>query len=148
MKAKRRPRFQLPKKEAPRTPSGKAFSSAFTAPDLPDPACPSPIASIIDEKRFHLSSTQTLAPLQRRELDHEEAGDDGGAAPLDELARRAHRPAGGEQIVDERDPVPFSDGVLVHLQGVGPVFQRVALAHLGMRKLVRLSQRDQPESEL
>src|SRR6266702_3981820 len=69
-----------------------------------------------------------------------EAGDFAAKLPH-QLHRRLHRPAGGEQVVDDDHALPRLDRVEVNLQRVGAVLQVVADARGLRRQLLGLAYR-------
>ena len=65
----------------------------------------------------------------------------------DELGRRLGRAAGGDQVVDDQDALARPDGVLVDLDDVDAVFQRVLLADGLPRQLALLADRDEAAAQ-
>ena len=61
--------------------------------------------------------------------------------------RRFRRPAGSDQVVDDQDALPRRDRVVVDLDGVDPVFERVLLPDGLPRQLAFLSDGDEPAAE-
>src|SRR5207302_1443396 len=101
--------------------------------------------SVMDE-RVHRPRAEPRPTLQKVELDDEREAIDHSALPLDEPRRRRRRTAGGEQIVDD-EAAPLLDRVLVHLERVGAVLERVGLARGLVRQLARLAHRHEADAE-
>ena len=69
------------------------------------------------------------------------------AEATNEIGSRDRCAARGEEVVDEEDPLAGTNRVLVDLQRVGTVFQRIGLADGLVRKLARLPHRDKANPE-
>src|SRR5215813_3203874 len=68
---------------------------------------------------------ETLAAFEEVEFDSKSQSCDFAAELLNELDRRFHGAAGGEQVVDENNALAGCDGVHVDLERVGAVFEIV-----------------------
>ena len=86
--------------------------------------------------------------VEEPELDQEREADDPGPEVLDQLHGRGGRPPGGEDVVDDQHPVPGLEGVLVDLDGLGPVLELVRDRATGRRQLPGLPRRDEPGPEV
>ena len=71
---------------------------------------------------------------------------DAAALPLDQARGRRRGAARGEQIVDD-EAAPPVDRVLVHLERVGAVLERVGLARGAVGQLARLAHRHEADAE-
>src|SRR5581483_1854680 len=78
--------------------------------------------------RLDAEPCQLLHAAELGQVDDERGADDVAAGALDELGRRLGRPAGSDQVVDDEDALARPDGVIVHLDDVDAVLQRVFLA--------------------
>ncbi len=75
------------------------------------------------------------------------APDDRAARAPHELRRRLRRAARCDQVVDDQDALALADRVLVHLDHVDTVFQRVLLADGLPRQLAFLADRHEAAPE-
>src|SRR5664279_5125574 len=82
---------------------------------------------------------EALPSFEESELDQEFRRNHGAAEALKKLDGRARGSARGEQIVDQSDAGAGRNRVLVNLDGVGAVFQRVGFLARLPRQLVRLA---------
>src|SRR5512142_1602549 len=71
---------------------------------------------------------ELVAALEEVEFDDEAEAADLGVELLGEVDGGVGGTAGGQQVVHDDDALPALDGVLMHLEGVGAVLQRVAVA--------------------
>lgn len=63
------------------------------------------------------------------------------------IARPRHGAAGRQQVVDQHDALALLHGVLLDLDRVGAVFQRVSVAHCRAGQLALLAQHDEAGAE-
>ena len=91
---------------------------------------------------------QALAAVQEAELDQERARRHVTAEALDELAQGPGRPARGEEVVVDEDPLPVGDRVGVDLERVDPVFEDVLGRDRVVGQLARLARRDEADAQL
>src|SRR5690606_27357698 len=69
-----------------------------------------------------------LEPAELRQIDDERCADRPAPGPAKQLDARFRGAAGCDQIVDDQDPLARGQGVLVYLDYVDAVFERVFLA--------------------
>ena len=67
--------------------------------------------------------------------------------PLHQLSYGGGRAAGGQHVVDDQNPLPGFDGIGVHLQLVGAIFERILHAHRLGRQFPRLTNRDEADAQ-
>src|SRR5919106_3091099 len=79
----------------------------------------------VAEQRVDLELAELLAALERRELDHEREPRDLAPQPPYQFDGAHHRASGGEQVVDDEDPLSGLDGVGVDLERGGTVLALV-----------------------
>src|SRR5215217_3469207 len=91
--------------------------SGLSPPDPP---------SVPDEAE-ELMALDQLPALEELQLDQGGDADDLAAEALDEAGRGPGGAAGGEDVVDDQDPLAGGDGVGVQLQGGGAVLELVLL---------------------
>src|SRR5215468_4584966 len=96
---------------------------------------------------FDAERGEPLCPAQLRQIDDEGGADDLAAGTLDELDRGLGGAAGGDQVVDDQDPLARIDGVLMHLDDVDAIFERVFLANGFPRQLALFAKRDEAAAE-
>src|SRR5436190_19583429 len=100
------------------------------------------------EQGLHTSSLQALTPLQEVQLDQKTEPAQRRARAADELRRGISRSSGRKHVIHDQHAVVRAYRVVMHLQGVGPILQRVFDALSGGWKLSRLTNGDKPCSEL
>jgi len=66
---------------------------------------------------------ELLLAAEEVEFDDERAASDGGFETFDEVHAGEHRAAGGEQIIDDEDSIVWAEGIDVHVERVGSVFE-------------------------
>ena len=101
----------------------------------------------IRHQAFNLDVFELLPPFQERQFDDEGAPHDDGPGPPDQVEAGPHRAAGRQHVVEQQDLPPGLDGVGVHLQGVGPVFQVIGGGDPVERQFARLTDRHEPRPE-
>ena len=89
-----------------------------------------------------------ITPLQGVELDDEGAGGDFSSQLFNQLAACLSGPAGGNEIVDEQDPVARVDGVGVHFQRGGSVFEIIGGTLHVIGELAGFAQRNEADAKL
>ena len=102
---------------------------------------------VIRDVRFDLDPGQARPPAEGGELDQDRNADHLGAQFPEEPQGRGDRAAGREEIVHDEHALPVADGVVMDLEGVRAVFQRVFLAVLRAGELARLADRDEPGAD-
>jgi len=90
---------------------------------------------------------QSLAALERLDLDEDGDAVDGGARVAREAAARFERAACGEQVIDDEDLLSGLDGVGVDLDAVGAVFEGIGEAARRTREFARFADGDEPGGE-
>lgn len=64
------------------------------------------------------------------------------------MNRRRHGAAGGEQVVEDDDPLTRGDGVRLDLEDVAAVLERILVGYRRPRQLAALAHHDEAETEL
>ena len=77
---------------------------------------------------MHRMPRQLAAAVQRDELDEKRERVHFPAEAGDQIGGRRRRAAGGEQVVDDQHALPLLHRVVVDLERVGPVLERVGRA--------------------
>ena len=83
-------------------------------------------------------------------LDHEDHGEMTTAeilGLLDQLAGRLHRTTGRDQVIDQQDALPGRNGVDMHFNRIGSIFQRVLGGDGFGRQLAGLADRHKTSAE-
>src|SRR5262245_21091187 len=96
---------------------------------------------------MHVVPREALAAAQEVELDDEEHSGDDAAEALDELDLRARGPPRRETVVEHDGPRSGGHGVLVHLEAVRAVLERVGRLHRLTGELARLPRGDEACAE-
>ncbi len=91
--------------------------------------------------------SQPLASLEVAQFNQEGQLDNARPALLDQLDRGFHRPAGRQQIVHKQHLRPLLQRILMHLQGVLSVFQRVVRLVRLVGELAFLPDRNDPDPQ-
>src|SRR5215470_16491502 len=94
-----------------------------------------PYVSVLYQTK-HLMRLQPLSPLEKRQFHEKRTSRHLPSGLLNELAPSFHCAAGGEQVIDEQDAVPFRHAVDVNLQLGAPVLKIVLQ---GVRAVGQLS---------
>src|SRR5262249_32632739 len=82
------------------------------------------VGSVVDEAR-HRAAAQPLASLQEIQLDQKCDIDDGAASRFEQRTGRFGRPAGRQEIIDERDALAGLNRITMQLDGRLTVFELV-----------------------
>src|SRR5262245_35673889 len=96
------------------------------------------------EHRMDVLTLQPGASVQRHELDEECERVHLATEPTHQIARGARGAARGEEIVHDEHALPGPDGILVHFEAIGPVFEIVRGPHGFRRQLPFLAHRREP----
>ena len=96
----------------------------------------------------HAELADFLGAAEIRQVDDEAGGDHIGAELLEELYRCLRGAAGGDEIVDQDDPLAALHRILVHLHFVDAVFERIADADALERQLALLADRHEAAGQL
>ena len=83
--------------------------------------------------------SQMLCATQFGQIDHEQRMFDMAAGFAHQPDRGASSASGGEEIVDNDDPLPNGNGVRIKLEPVGAIFERIFGRDRGYRQLARLA---------
>src|SRR5207244_1511820 len=94
---------------------------------------------LVLDQRDDLAAGQLRTPTEEVELDQEPQAGDHRAEALHEPTRRRRRAPGGEDVVDDENPLPRLHRVLVDLEHVGAVLEGVLLGLDVPRQLPRLA---------
>ena len=97
---------------------------------------------------MHVVAAEPLAAAQERQLDQERAADDLAAELLDQLAQRARRAAGRQQVVVDEHARAACERVGVQLERVDAVLEQVLGADRLVRQLARLAGQHEAGAEL
>src|SRR5262249_23050836 len=89
-------------------------------------------------------AAQQVHPADIGEVDEERRAGDKPPGTGDELRRCLRRAAGGDESIDDEDALARLDGVLVDLDDVDAIFERVLLADGLPRQLALLADGDEP----
>jgi hypothetical protein len=102
-----------------------------------------------DERRHFLAERADLVgSAEVGQIDDERATDNLGSGLFEKLDGGEAGASGGDEIVDDDDVLASLDGVLVDLDAVRAVFERVVLADDVPRQLALLSHGDEAYREL
>src|SRR5581483_11038658 len=82
---------------------------------------------------------ELLSALETNEFDQERQPLHVAPELFDEVRRRAGGAARRKEIVDDEYALPFGNRIVVHLERIGPVLERVAGLHRFRRQLARLA---------
>src|SRR5690606_26614367 len=90
---------------------------------------------------------QFAEPAEVRQVDHKSGADHLAAGTADELGSRIGGAAGGDQVVDDENELSLTDRILVDLDGVDAVFERVLLPDGFPGQLALLADGDEAAAE-
>src|SRR5262247_1841438 len=132
------------------------FNSSATAtpntPRVPSSAAATTVVGFmplfIHDQRMQWVVLQFLAPVEKRQLDHERDADHLASQLLDQTQCGGHRPAGREQVIDGEHALTGPDGVFVHRQRVTAVLELVFYLDRLAGQLAELAHRDEAGSQL
>src|SRR5205807_5805499 len=108
-----------------------------TATDMaaPSPGCRTRSASLtlsyspsVLDQAANLVALESIPAVEEPQLHEVDEADDLAAEHVHQLGGRGGGAAGGEQVVRDQDALARRDGVLLHLDSVRPVLQRILRA--------------------
>lgn len=103
---------------------------------------------LIRQERKHPVPLQTLSALQGAQFDKKGCLDDVALQRLQQLQRRLHGAASGQDVIDHQHACPRHEGILVHFQGILAILQGVFDPQRGGGQFARFAHGDQAGVEL
>ncbi len=87
----------------------------------------------------HASVAKSIRPAEFRQIDHEQRSGNLSTRTNKQLSSRKRGAASGDQIIDDEHAMTGLQGVVVDLQPIGSIFERVINAYSRAGQLPRLS---------
>ena len=86
-----------------------------------------------------IEAVELLLAAEEVEFDDERAANDRSIEAFDEVHAGEHRAASGEEVIDDEDSIGRSEGIDVHVERVGAVFEVISKRLSFIRQLAGFS---------